>query len=476
MKPAHALLAGLGLLAFSTAAEAQTVIRLTGSSAYRGATHNAILNVMASGKTYGYTGSSLSGASQAIFTGTIGGESVIIKTSWSGSVAGVQTVSQGINVNFLPNGTSQSSGGTGSASTGTEAGIPDIAMSDTYQSATPFSSPALTDTVVGVVPFKWVVSRGLTLVSLTVDTQSGSNVYTTSSTASLAVGMTVTGTNIPTASKIGAILSGTQFTLVDSNVGVTANKNASTTATGNAATAAAASPISNITPQLAQALFSSGSAEVALFTGNAAHQGQKVYAVGRDPDSGTRLTAFAETGVGVNSTVTQFEPTASGGVLSSVRPWPQQTVNGITFTTGNGGYSSGGTLAGIMGNVTGSFEEKKPDNTSYVPARTRSGYFITYLSTGDAATAINAGAKELTYNGVTFSNTAVQQGAYAFWSYAHLMYPTSFDSAAPATPEYIKKTVAQTLANQILTVDATLLLSSMKVQRLSDGGLVTQNY
>ncbi len=458
MKLGKAFLAGLALFATSSAINAQTVVRLTGSTAYRGATHTAIQNVLQSGYTYAYTGTSLSGAGQAIFTGNLQGtgDAVIIKTSWSGSAGGVQTVSNGINVNFLANGVTQSTGGTASTPSGSSAELPDVAMSDTYQGATPFTTTTLTDTVVGVVPFKWVASRGLAQVSISVDTVSGSNVYTTASTGSLAVGMTVVGANIPAASKIGSIVSGTQFTLVDSNAGVTANKNAAATTTGNACTASTPCPIDNISPQLAQVLYGNGSCELALFTGSASDIGTKVWAIGRDPDSGTRLTAFAEAGIGVSATVTQYQPTTTGTgatlAVSSQAPWPLSVVNGITFSVGNGGYASGGTLAGVMGATTSAI----------------GGYYVTYLSTGDAAVAINAGAKELLYNGVQFSNTALQQGKYTFWGYEHLMYK--------ATLAGVAKTAADKIANRLISNDATILLGSMKVVRSSDGGLVSQNY
>jgi hypothetical protein len=457
MKFAKALLTGLAVLSFSAAAHAQTVVRLTGSTAFRSATHNAIRNILASGHTYGYTGTSLGSAGQAIFTGTVSGNPVIIKTAWSGSVGGTQTVSQSIAIPFLPNSTTQSTGGTSGATTATsgnggDVSIPDIGMADTYQNATPFTSPSLVDVLVGIQPFKWMVSRGLSQVALSVDTVNGSNVYSTASTASLAVGMTVTGTNIPTASKIGAILSGTQFTLVDANVGVSANKNAATTATGNAAVAVAAAPVNNLTPQLAQALFANGKLPLALFTGNAADETSFVWATGRDPDSGTRLTAFAESGVGVNSTVVQYQPTISSGAVTSHVPWPQTVVNGITFSTGNGGYSSGGTLASTLASTTSAIN----------------GYYISYVSTGDAATAINGGAKELSYNGIYYSLSGVQEGSYPFWCYEHVTYRSSLTG--------VGLTVATNLANQIINTDSPILLSTMKVGRSQDGGLITPNY
>lgn len=466
MSPLKSLVAGLAIFSAATAVQAQvsataTIVRITGSTAYRGATHTAIRNVFDTAPSpvvYGYTGSSLSSASQAIFSGKISGNDVIVETGWSGSVGGVQTVAGGLPVNFLADtladGSSLTTGGTASLATGTNSKVPDVAMSDTFQNSTPFTSPTLVSTKVGVVPFKWVVSRGLTPVVMNVDTTSGSNVATVADTSSLSAGMTISGnTNIVAATtgiKIGAIINATTFTIVKNTDGT--NQNASTTAAGVATTFVAPSPITNITPQLAQVLYQNGSCELALFTGNSADIGKKVWSIGRDPDSGTRLTAFAEAGVGVNSTVVQYQPTVSGGAVVSQVPYPSATINGILIATGNNGYASGGTLAGVMGNSTSAIN----------------GYYVTYLSTGDATTAINAGAKEISYNGVPYSLTAVQQGLYTFWSYEHLMYQSSI---LPA-----KKSVADAIANRIITTDGTILLSTMKVVRQSDGGNVTQNY
>lgn len=305
----------------------------------------------------------------------------IIKTSWSGAVGGVQTVSQSLNVNYLPDSTTQTTGGSSGAATGTEAGVPDVAMTDNYQSSTPFTTPILTDTVVGIVPFKWVANNG------------------------------------------------------------------------------APAGLTNVTPQLAQVVWGNGSSALSLFTGQNADESVNIFAIGRDPDSGTRLTAFAESGIGVASGVIQYQPTISGTAVTSQIPWPISTVNGITFAEGNGGYASGGTLAGVM------------RNTSLAGI---GGYYVTYLGLADATTATAATgtgagpAKELTYNGVPYSLTAVQEGQYTFWGYEHLMYKTTLAG--------VKKTVADTLANQIINVDSPILLSSMRVSRQTDGGLVGQNF
>lgn len=457
MKLAKAMLAGLAVFAISTAANAQTYVRMTGSTAFRSATHNAIRNILASGHTYGYTGTTFSSANQSIFSGTVGGNAVIIKCSWSGSVDGTNTVSNSIAIPFLPDTTTMSVGGTPNATTATsgnggDVSVPDAGMSDTFQNSSPFTTNPLVETKVGIVAFKFVTNRGFGQVALTVDTIGGSNVYTTGSTASLAVGMTVTGTNIPTASKIGSIIDGNQFTLVDANVGVTANKNAASTTSGNSCVAVAPSPINNLTPGLAQALFSNGSLPLALFTGNAADEGISVWATGRDPGSGTRLVSFAESGIGVNSTVVQYLPTISGGAVTSHVPFPTQVVNGITYTTGNGGQSSGGNLVNYMTATTSGIN----------------GYYVSYMGVSDATTAINGGAKELSWNGVYYSLDRVKNGSYPFWGYQFLAYRSSLAGT--------QKTVADTLANQIITVDAPIKLSEMRVGRASDGGLVTPNY
>ena len=380
MKAIKSILAGSIALALASTAFSATTVRITGSTAYRGATHTAIGNILNAGYTVGYTGSSLSGAGQAIFIGTTKTTNVdvIIKTSWSGSVGGVQTVAGGLNVtNWMVDG-SPTAAAPGVASTGNnnESGIPDVAMSDTYQNSTVYTSPHLTDNLVGVVPFRFVACNG------------------------------------------------------------------------------APAGLTNITPQQAQVLWGNGTAALALFTGANADELTTVYALGRDPDSGTRLTAFAETGVGVNSYVQQYQPVGSPVTgYSLVAP---QTVNGVSVGSGQGGYSSGGTLATAMTAL----------------ANATVGYSITYVSVGDAATAMAGGAKQLSYNGVTLESaapyTSLLEGKYTFWGYEHLMYKSTLDTT--------KKGVATKLATQIHDTDATVKLGDMQVSRPTDGGLITPVY
>ena len=114
MKAPKIIFAGLLALSMAGVAQAQTVIHITGSTAFRNAAVSAITNILQPGFTFGYSGTSFTGANQAIFTGKAitNDISVIIKTSWSGAAGGVQTVVQQLPITtWLTNTTAQSTGG-----------------------------------------------------------------------------------------------------------------------------------------------------------------------------------------------------------------------------------------------------------------------------------------------------------------------------------------------------------------------------
>jgi hypothetical protein len=383
---------GLVALGFADMASAQTKIYITGSTAFRGSAHKAIMHLLGSadgatlpaGSGYAYTGGTLSGANAALFQGSVNGNAVVIKVSWSGSAAGVQTVASStgaFTVGFLPDSVSTSttgmSGQTDPRPTGNprEAVVPDIAFCDVYQASTPFrgtfngqSYDSLVDNTVGVIPFQWVKSKG------------------------------------------------------------------------------AAAGITNMTPLLAQATWiGTGTCPLALYTGLAADQGTLVYATGRDGDSGTRIASFAESGIGNTTSVQQWD-TATEALYA------QQTVNGIVFPIGEGGESSGGTLAG----------------TSKMAKTGLTKSYVSYMGVGDAATLVTNGGATLTYNGFTYSLTAVQQGQYSFWSYEHLFYKSSLAGT--------KLAFGEALTTQLATIDGSPLLSDMKVVRATDGGVITADY
>ena len=371
------MIAGLAALAIAGSASAQTItIRITGSTAYRGQTHNAIGHILNTGYVFGYAGTSLGKAGQAEFQGTtiVGNIPVDIKTSWSGSVGGVQTLANNLTVSTWLASTNLTTGGTASLTGPYDAATTaDIAMSDSFQGSTAFTSPALVSKVVGVVPFQWVRNNG------------------------------------------------------------------------------APATIGNVTSLLAQILLGTGQIPLSQVTGLNADEGVLVTALGRDEDSGTRLDAFAESGFGIFTPPFQYQPTIVANAVTGVAPWPVNTVNGTTYPLGHSGYSSGGTLAAAMG-ATGSLAGS-------------GGWFITYLSTGDAATAVGLGAATLNYNGVPYSLAAVQEGQYTFWSYEQIMYRSSLAGNG--------KTVADQIGTKIHDTDAAVLLGGMQVGRTVEGGAVT---
>lgn len=388
--------AALGLIAlgFVEAASAQTKIYITGSTAYRSSTHTAIMkllggtaSVLPAGSGYAYTGDTLGSANAAIFKGTYNSQSVTIKVSWSGSAAGVQTVAASagnFTVGFLPDAVSTSTTGVSGQTDPRPVGSP-------REAAVPHV--AFSDVYQGSTPFN----------------ESFNGV----------------AYDLLTDNVVGVI----PFQFVKSR--------------------GAHAGITNMTPQLAQATWIGlGSCPLALYTGNPAHQTTLVYATGRDGDSGTRITAFAESGIGVFTPVQQYNTGAA------VEPtlYAAQTINGVNFLQGEGGESSGGTLAGTtrMGKT----------------GLTKS--YVSYMGSSDVNTLVANGGAALTYNGVAFTLAAVQQGQYTFWSYAHLMYKDSLSG--------LRLTFAEGLRDQILTVDGNPLLSSMNVVRGGDGGVVTADY
>lgn len=396
-------LAALTALAFAGAASAQTAttIRITGSTAFRAATVTAVQNILNPGFTYGYVGTSATGANQATFVGTtkVGNLSVIVKCSWGGSVGGVQTIAQQSPVVTTANPyISETSAltATGAVLTATSATFDspanaDIAMSDSFQGSTAFTGTGyntLVDTVVGVVPFVW--TKG---------------------------------------------------------------------SSSDAAVQAALANVTNITPLQARVILAAG-APISLLTGAAADSSIYVYALGRDEDSGTRLTAFAESGFGIFGSPIQYQPTLTGGAIASIVAWPASTVLGINYPTGHSGFSSGGTMATNL-NTPVAASARDAFNAKFA--------LVAYFGVNDA-NGVNGGANNLTYNGVAYSADAVREGRYSFWGYEHLMYRSTLTGNA--------RTVADQLASQIKNTDATasgVLLSTMHVSRVTEGAVITHN-
>ena len=400
MKMIKLTAAALFALAFAGVASAQTTVRITGSTAFRAATQTAIGNILNPGYTYAYIGSSLNGANQSTFVGTTktGNISVIIKCSFAGSVGGVQTIAQ---------------------------------QSPVVTTASPYISETNALATTGLV---------LTAGTATFDSPANADIAM-SDTYQSSTAFTGTGYN----------------TLTDTVVGVVPfvwTKGISS----DTAVAASLANVTNITPLLARAVLTGSGTPLSMFTGATADSTVFVYAMGRDEDSGTRLTTYAESGFGIFGSPIQYQATVASGAITAIAAYQAQTILGISYTAGHSGYSSGGTLATTLNTPVAAAAR---DSLSSKFA------LIAYFGVNDA-NGVNGGANNLTYNGVPYSVANVQEGRYTFWGYEHVMYRSTLTGNA--------KTVADQLATQIRTTDATVsgvLLASMNVSRVTEGAVIT---
>jgi hypothetical protein len=371
MKITHSLLLAAATFAAASTVNAQTVIDITGSTAGRSAVHNAIRTVL-SNETFVYNGSNFNGASKVLFKGDISGTAVIIRTSWSGSAAGVRDVAQNNSSVWFPattidtNGLNNTAVSMANNSANTVQNTPEIAYSDVFQSSTIYGTPTLTDDKAGIIPFKFFAS------------------------------------------------------------------------------ADAPASLTNISSLQARSLFGSGYIPLAIFTGNSTDQGSYIYSTGRDPESGTRITTMAEIGYGVFNAVQNYQPTVASGAVTGVVLWPAGT-----YAEGNGGASSGSNVKGYV------------EANGFV-----NGFgLISYLGASDWSVV----AKELSYNGISYSADNVKQGKYTFWGYLHQMKQTSLSGTANTFYSSLLTAVRADTSWLVKTAD-------MSVERSSDGGLINPTY
>lgn len=427
-------------------ADAQTIIRITASNGDRTATQTAISKLLAPGWVYqGVNGNTSSSGSLATATGSnfgawkgvYGTEEVIIKTSFSGALAGIAAVAGQIDQRFVvTDGT-----GTGSVPnplTSSNAGDYEIAKADfgfstNFQSTSPFNglfqgvtySPVIEE-VVGVSPLGFYASPGFP------------------------------GT--PSNPRPGYV--------------------------------------PNITTSLARQLYETGSVSLALFTGDWANDRNKiVYAINRNTDAGQRFGALLEIGFSTTSQVTAWFPTVSGatttsgitygGTVTSHQLWPvAQQPGTFAVPNGSGGYSSGALLAQNLTVILGPdayrgkfINEESQEDFLYPDAE--AGYYVGYLTPGDANTRVlgsngvvpeNFRGVSLNYNGVANTTENVKNGSYTGWLYNRILKPLT-------GLEGTKLTFADALRDQIAEVDAPsgggiFNDETVQVQRFTDGGLV----
>jgi len=426
---AAAMLAG-------TASAADVTINVTGSTAFRAAAVKAILDSYSSAPTVAYV-SSFSGGSQQLFKGTATAINpsglTYIRTSWNGSSEGVQALAGSVVTKYIPI-TATTSAITGTAAAGSTAAsftggtvfdpgtnnanlvtdTPTFAFSDVYQASTPVLSPSFTSNVVGICLFQWVAAQGAVATTL---------------------GSTPQG----------------------------------------------------MTTQIANKMLAAGSIQLSQFTGNSADNAKNVYLTGRYNGSGTRATELAEVGYGVFNTVVQYQPTAAvypadptavaaGSTIRQLNYWPDTGTPNVGTgqvnddSAGNGGFNGGGDLAKALESIIPSTGTNVNVNGTDIDGA--SVGLVGVLGVADAYTASHSfSAVTLPFNGVTFSQAAVENGQYTFWSNEQIIHGT-LSAGATALVSAITSNLGNAFDFYGVNASPGLATSLMHVSRSTDGGLV----
>lgn len=445
------LLAGLAVWAgFAAPSFAQTLtVRIVASNGDRTATQTAISNLLTSWVFRGVNGTADKGttstynnafnANFGAWNGTYNGSPIIIKTSYSGALAGIAAVSGNIDQRFV------ATDGTGSGS------VPNPLTS---------SNPA--DYEVAKADFGF-------------------------------------STNFQSTSPYNGVFQGVTYSpVVEEIVGISPLGFYASPGFPGSPSSSNPSFQPNITTQLARQLYTQGAVSLALFTGDWANDKNKiVYAIGRNTDAGQRYGAYTEIGLGTTTQVRVWFPSVTGtttgsggivygGTVNSHQLWPvAQQPGTFAVPLGSGGYSSGALLAqnltvalGINAYKGQYFDEDTQSNQFLYPNAT-AGYYIGYLTPGDAlnrvlgtngVVPVGSRGVALKFNGVDLNNTNVQNGTYTAWVYNRILKPQSGLSGD-------KLTFANALRDQVKNVDAPsggglFDDANVFVQRTTDGGPV----
>ena len=268
----------------------------------------------------------------------------------------------------------------------------------------------------------------------------------------------------------------------------------------------APSYLTNISVQQAKQLWQSGFVWLNNLTGTSSDSSTAVYALGRNPGSGLRTVLLSETGIGVETSVKQFQPTVTGTgggsqpyVATKQVIWPADNVNGVAIGVGDSGYSSFSAETSAVEAYTtshsGSIIGNGYANDPAVGAT--GGIYVTALADSDAQTAIKGGAHELSYNGFYLAgapytgtgstgllqsgsaSTALANGQYTFWSYIQLQYQPGLATATLSNTlgsnlqQQAAYAFEQLLYTKLRNTDAAVLLNTVNVNRSSDGGTIT---
>ena len=406
------LLLGAAALGLGLSAQAQTTIDIVGATAFRSAAHSSIVAAFtesgALGTTWNYAhnhASTPTSGNRTTYKGTFPGitDPIVIRVSWTGSVEGVRTLasSKAAIDTFIPE-SSVGTGGTGVTAnvTATTTGLRTAVMA--------FSDVAQVNT-----PYKSPRLGG---------------------------------------GPVGVIA----FAPV-------INKDAE-------------AEITNITNLQFRRLLSNGTIPESMLTGNTTSNGT-IYVTGRNDGSGTRVAFLAEVGHGAANAVKQYVIDKSTSITSLSTPVIAPiTVDAVKYTgyklstdfakkaiVGNGGYESGGTIAGWM---------KLPSSGDF--------NIVSWLGTSDAITARDSGngGRVLSYNGEKLEGVAagsfseadrnkIRLGKYSAWNFENLFTKGTLTGNNKVVYDKLVSTIPANLGSSGVAND-----SSFKVTRTTDGSVI----
>ena len=401
------LLLGAASLGLGLSAQAQTTtVDIVGATAFRSAAHTSIMASYTTLDGYAHSGAATKAgsASRATYKGTFPGitGTTVIRVSWTGSVEGVRSLA---------------------------------------------FSKALADTFIP---------------DSTVTTGEASGVTATVSASKTAVLAFSDVAQVNTPYKTPALKGGPVGVIAFAPV---INKGAE-------------SEITNVTSQQLRQILKNGNIPESMLTGNTTSNGT-IYLTGRNDGSGTRVAFLMETGHGAANAVKQYVINASTSITDLATPvLAPITANSTTYpgyvlstdfakkaAIGNGGYQSGGTIAGWM---------KLPSSGDY--------NIVSWLGTSDAITAYSSGSggRVLSYNGEKLDGVSagtwtdadrnkIRLGKYSAWNFENLFYKSTLTATSPGKKVYdtLVAAIPANIGSAGVATD-----TSFKVTRTTDGGMI----
>lgn len=422
MKTIKLLSAALIAATMAGTASAQTVINITGATAFRQAAHLAIQASLDPGYTWGYNNTNIGNTSRAIFKGTIndGAEQVVIRTSWSGSVAGIKAIVENgtTSVSYFDDAigglTTEGTANLSTAGANSESTTLNfVAFADNAMENTPFDPTGILGDPVGIIVFVPAINE----------------------TALMAQGESVS------AFQLGRMM--------------TAGKAPLQFLTGDALDA-------NKKVYWTGRRDTSGTRAIYLCEmGLGASRAVNQYRV--EPLDSTKTTA----------TAVQLWPANDSGNASTL--WQASTA-------GNGGYESGGNIGNLLQRTSTSIVEKDANGTTV--ASGVDAVLLTVISVADAQSIQEGGGNVLAYNGVYIEPELVSEGGlsegdkdkirkgqYTLWSYQRLFYREDADQV---TQDFVA--LLQANVSDPANIGGNGLdIGSMRVSRPAnvDGGQLT---